>query len=158
MQALLKQVRSNKDASEVRDYDRFVREICQICQIDLSDLSDFVFQWFYVISTWFPRFKKNARRTDHGQTDRRTNGRTDPLIEMRRRIKKPRFSPQCSHWECLHWAKKPTRVFLSMQILSTRSYWSRSICFRFLFCLANSFIISVRQGGSEQWRWIGTPA
>jgi len=25
-------------------------------------------------------------RTDHGRTDRRTDGRTDPLIEMRRRI------------------------------------------------------------------------
>ena len=40
----VKKVRLNKDASEVRDYDRFVREICQICQFDLSDLSDFVFQ------------------------------------------------------------------------------------------------------------------
>ena len=39
-----KQVRSNKDVSEVRDYHRFVREISQICQIDLSDLSDLVFQ------------------------------------------------------------------------------------------------------------------
>ena len=60
--------------------ERFVRFVRLICQIYLSDLSDLVFQWFYVVSTWFPRFKKNARRTDR-PTDWRTDGPTEWLIE-----------------------------------------------------------------------------
>ena len=65
-----KQVRLNKDASDLSDSVRFVRfagldlSICQICR--------------------FPRFKKK-QETD-GRTDRQTDQRTDPLIEMRGRI------------------------------------------------------------------------
>ena len=64
---------------------RFVRfcQICQICQI-----CRFV---RFVRSVRFVKFYdlKNARRTNkltEEQTDRRTNGQTDPLIEMHGRI------------------------------------------------------------------------
>ena len=58
--------------------ERFVRFVRFAGLLDLSDIR-FVD---------FCDLKKtgDGPRTDHGWTDRRTDGRTDPLIEMRRRI------------------------------------------------------------------------
>ena len=77
------QVQLNKDTSEVRDYgriaERFVRFVRFAGLLDLSDLSD--------LSN--SAIKKNARRTNkltEEQTDRQTNGQTDPLIEMHGRV------------------------------------------------------------------------
>ena len=92
------QVRSNKDASEVREN---CGEICQICQI-LSDLSDPVrfVRYAGLFGVRFVRFdnfrdKKNARRTTDGRTDGRKDlcrdrdrlRETEKVVPIKRRHK-----------------------------------------------------------------------